>query len=120
MRCTFTRSTSYLNFFEHLCEWGGYSVFMDLLKTPDVPVDNIINLMMIFGYTSAIVPRMGLNRCLPECLNLGLEYLRTNFKQFNSWRLDYFYHFINSIGNRLYSLSKKHQILNDLRKFLVV
>ena len=29
-----------------------------------------------------------------------------------------FSQFVNGIANRLYSLSKKHQILNDLRKFL--
>jgi len=28
--------------------------------------------------------------------------------------------FINQIGNRILSLSKKHEILNDLRKYLVI
>ena len=90
------------------------------MKTNDAPVDSIISMMAIFGYTSCIVPRMGVKRYLPECLDLGLEYIRNNLKHFNSYRLDIFYHFVNNICSRLYSLSRKHQILNDLRKFLAI
>lgn len=120
MRCTYTRSTSYLNFFEHLCNQRGYDVFMDILQRKEYPIDSLINMVVIFGYTSFIVPRMGVERYLPKCLNLLLEYIRENFKQMDNWRLDMCYHFINNVSNRIYSLSQKHRILNDLRKFLVV
>lgn len=77
-------------------------------------------MMMIFGYTSFMVPRMGLRRYLPECFDLCVQYLKDNLKNFNPMRLDVFYYFITSVGNRLFSLSQKHKILNDIRKFLSV
>ena len=120
MRCNYTRSTSYLHFFQHLCNSKGYEVFIDIMKKKDFPSDPVANMMMIFGYTSFLVPRMGLNRFLPACLEGGIAYLKQNYKQFNGWKLDYFSQFVDFIAKRLYSLSKKHKILNQLRKFLSV
>ena len=68
MRVTFTRSTAYINFFECLVSQGGYEIFMELLQKKDVPVDTMLTLMVIFGYTSFMVPRMGLKRYLPQLL----------------------------------------------------
>jgi hypothetical protein len=77
-------------------------------------------MMIIFGYTSFMVPRMALNKYLPQILQLGIDYLKLHFKHFNSWRLDIFSRFVDYIASRLYSLSHKHKILNDLRQFLAV
>lgn len=65
-----------------------------------------------------MVPRMGLNRYLPTLFNEGIEYLKECHKQFNSMRLDAISFFIESLSKRLYSLSRKHIIVNDIKKFL--
>ena len=43
-----------------------------MLQKKDVPIDSVINMMMIFGYTANFVPRMGLKRYLPQILELGI------------------------------------------------
>lgn len=51
-------------------------MFIDIMKKKDFPSDPVANMMMIFGYTSFLVPRMGLNRFLPACLEGGIAYLK--------------------------------------------
>ena len=43
----------------------GYEVFIKVLQDKDISIDVIMNLMTIFGYTSFMVPRMGLQKYLP-------------------------------------------------------
>lgn len=74
--------------------------------------------MIVLGNTSFLVPRMGLNRYLPVLLKEGIEYLKECHKQFNSMRLDAISFFIESLSKRLHSLSRKHIIVNDIKKFL--
>lgn len=76
--------------------------------------------MIVLGNTSYLVPRMGLQRFLPNLLQAGIDYLKMNHKNFNSMSLDAFSYFIDMLAKRLHSLSKKHQILNELRKFLSI
>jgi hypothetical protein len=76
MRVNYTRSTSYLHFFEHLVNKKGYELFQAVLQNKDANIDVVINLMLIFGFTSFMVPRMRLNVYLPECLRLGIDYIK--------------------------------------------
>lgn len=76
MRLNYTRSTTYLHFFECLVSQGGYEKFINLIKSKDTPIDTVINMMIIFGFTSFLVPRMGLNRYLPQLLELGVAYIK--------------------------------------------
>ena len=81
---------------------------MEMLQKKDVPIDNVITMMLIFGFTANFVPRMALKRYLPRILELGIEYIKINFANFNSYKLDIFSQFVSLIGNRLFSLSEKH------------
>ena len=76
MRCNYTRSTSYLNFFSHLCNLKGYDIFLETLRQKDYPIEAACNMIVIFGYTSFLTPRMGLNRYLPVLLQAGIDYLK--------------------------------------------
>ena len=49
---------------------------MDILDKKDVPLDTIVNLMMIFGYTANLVPRMALKEYLPKVLEKGINYVK--------------------------------------------
>jgi hypothetical protein len=61
---------------------------------------------------------MGLALYLPTVLEVALDYVKENNKLFNPYRLDCFSFFFENTAKRLYSLSRKHVILNNLRKFL--
>jgi hypothetical protein len=41
---------------------------LDILKQKDYPIDAACNMIVIFGFTSFMTPRMGLNRYLPALL----------------------------------------------------
>lgn len=118
MRCAYTRSLSYLHFYDHFCRAGGHEAFLAALKRRELAIDPCINVMIVLGNTSFLVPRMGLDRYLPALLQEGIDYLKECHKQFNSMRLDAISYFIESLSKRLHSLSRKHAIINDIKKFL--
>jgi hypothetical protein len=81
-------------------------------------MDNFIFLMMILGNTAFLVPRMAIKLYLPTILDISVEYIKENNKLLNPFRLDVFSFFVESTAKRIYSLSQKHTILNNLRKYL--
>jgi hypothetical protein len=119
MRCNFTRSLSFLHFYEHFYNRRGNEVFLQVLKRRDLPIDSIVNMFIMFGNTAFLVPRMGAQRHLPTLLAEGVEYLKEQHKQFNPLRLDAMAYFIDSVTKRLHSLSCKHILMNDIRRFIV-
>ena len=72
------------------------------------------------GNTSFMVPRMGVQRYLPRLIKAGIDYVKLSNKHFNSQRLDAFSYFVDSLAKRLHSLSVKHMMLNDLRRYLCI
>lgn len=120
MRCSFTRSLAFLHFYEHFWKRRGNEIFLEAFQRRDLPIDNYINMLIVFGNSSFLVPRMGLQRHLPAHLKEAIEYLKEQHKQFNPMRLDAISYFIETTAKRLFSLSRKHIILNDIRRFLVV
>ena len=62
-------------------------MFLQILKKPDAHIDNITNIMIVLGNTSFLVPRMGVNRYLPQILMSSMEYLKENSKAFNLMKL---------------------------------
>lgn len=120
MRMNFTRSLSYLAFFNHFCDCKGIEKYLSIIKSKDSNPDSVFNIMAILGHFAFLVPRMGINRYLPNVLAASLEYIKENCKQLSSFRLDVSHFFIDTVGRRLYSLSEKHQILHELRRFLAL
>jgi hypothetical protein len=74
--------------------------------------------MIVIGNTSFLVPRMGLERFFPSYIHEAIEYLKENNKQFNPLKLEAISYIIEMISKRIYSLSRKHIILNEIKKFL--
>lgn len=87
-------------------------MFLSIIKNPETNIDNIINMMIVIGNTSFLVPRMGVSRYLPQILTSSMQYLKDNIKWFNMLRLDVVFYLIESIGKRILSISAKHSLLN--------
>ncbi len=66
-----------------------------------------------------MVPRMGVTRFLPSLIETAVQYVKDNNRLFNPIRLDSFSFFYENASKRVYSLSQKHIILHDLRRFLI-
>jgi len=94
MRTNYTRSLSFLHFFNYLCDVKGYEVFINKVKSRDINIDNFINLLMVFGNTTFLVPRMAITLYLPTLLDISVEYVKENNKLMNPFRLDVFSYFV--------------------------
>ena len=89
------------------------------LEAQRPPIDSYINIFIMLGNTSFLVPRMAVQRHLPLVLSEGIEYMKEQHKQFNAMRLDAMAYFIDAVSKRLYSLSRKHNIMNEIKRFIV-
>lgn len=118
MRCNYTRSLSFLHFYDKFAQLKGNELFLQMLKKRQLSIDYYINVMIVIGNTSFLVPRMSVNRFLPLHLEEGIIYLKENCKNFNLMRLDAISYFIESCCRRLYSLTRKHMIISDIKRFM--
>lgn len=53
-------------------------------------------------------------------LSESIAYLKEQHKHFNPMRLEATSYFIDTVARRLFSLSRKHIIINDIKRFLSV
>ena len=65
-----------------------------------------------------MVPRMGLSWLRNIC-EASVSYFIQQSKNFSGGRVDLFSYFFENVSKRVFSLSKKHLILHDIRKKII-
>ena len=65
------------------------------------------------------IPRMDINRYLPDTYEISLKFFKDQAKNLTGLRIDQGYSCIDSVGRRLFSLTEVYQDQNEIRKHFI-
>lgn len=91
---------------------------MRVVQQKEINFDNFINMIIVFGCTSSLIPKMNAKNILRPLLEIVNEFVTSNHKLLNGPRLESYSYFVEHVSKRFMSLSQKHALYNNLRKFL--
>lgn len=112
MRIIQCKSSSLIRFINFFTMNGGFETVMKMMDSSDIAFDSTFIMISNCASIVQFIPRMDINRYLPQFHDRLYKFFRDQAKNLNPFRIDMAYYGIDQMGRRLYSLSEVHHHQN--------
>lgn len=106
------RSLSYVRFINTFTVNKGFERYFEALNIPDINLDAVFMMQTNIGCMVPLIPRMDINRYLPQVYEKTFAFFKESTKKLNSFRLDQGHFCLDIVGRRLFSLTEVHRDQN--------
>ena len=106
MRSLACKSLSILRFINTFTRNSGFETVFEIMDDENASLDIAFQMMANATLLACFIPRMDLNRYIPELNRRAYKYMRDQAKNLNPSRIDLGYYCIDFTGRKLYSLTE--------------